>query len=122
MSPAPAIRVFVTALLAFALGLPLAYQASYPASKAGVPALGRALNEELRLAGLSGVLTCEPRLESNSRLPRASLRKIESFRVDQQWMPVQPFAGMPAYGDTRHARSAAPEPPRHAACLSMQES
>lgn len=32
--------------------VPLAYQASYAASKAGVLALGRALNEELRLAGL----------------------------------------------------------------------
>jgi len=35
--------------------VPLAYQASYAASKAGVLALGRALNEELRLARLSGV-------------------------------------------------------------------
>ncbi|MEZ2299293.1 SDR family NAD(P)-dependent oxidoreductase [Variovorax sp. RCC_210] len=35
--------------------VPLAYQDSYAASKAGVLALGRALKEELRLAGLSGV-------------------------------------------------------------------
>lgn len=35
--------------------VPLAYQASYAASKAGVLALGRALNEELPLASLSGV-------------------------------------------------------------------
>jgi len=35
--------------------VPLAYQASYAASKAGVLSLGRTLNEELRLAGLSGV-------------------------------------------------------------------
>lgn len=33
--------------------IPLAYQASYSASKAGVLSLGRALNEEIRLAGLS---------------------------------------------------------------------
>lgn len=32
--------------------VPLAYHASYAASKAGVLALGRALNEEIRLAGL----------------------------------------------------------------------
>lgn len=37
------------------LEAPLAYEASYAASKAGVLALGRALNEELRLARLSGV-------------------------------------------------------------------
>ncbi len=35
--------------------VPLAYQASYAASKAGVLALGRALNEELRLAGLRDI-------------------------------------------------------------------
>jgi short-subunit dehydrogenase len=35
--------------------VPLAYQASYAATKAGVLALGRALNEELRLAGLPAV-------------------------------------------------------------------
>jgi short-subunit dehydrogenase len=35
--------------------VPLAYQASYAASKAGVLSLGRTLNEELRLAGLCGV-------------------------------------------------------------------
>lgn len=35
--------------------VPLAYQASYAATKAGVLALGRALNEELRLAALPGV-------------------------------------------------------------------
>ena len=32
--------------------IPLAYQASYAASKAGVLSLGRALNEEIRLAGM----------------------------------------------------------------------
>jgi short-subunit dehydrogenase len=37
--------------------LPLAYQASYSATKAGVLALGRALNEELRLAGLAPQVT-----------------------------------------------------------------
>jgi short-subunit dehydrogenase len=35
--------------------VPLAYQASYAASKAGVLSLGRTLNEELRLANLSEV-------------------------------------------------------------------
>jgi short-subunit dehydrogenase len=35
--------------------VPLAYQASYAATKAGVLALGRALNEELRLAGRDAV-------------------------------------------------------------------
>lgn len=36
--------------------VPLAYQASYSASKAGVWSLGRALNEELRLNGLGGTI------------------------------------------------------------------
>jgi NAD(P)-dependent dehydrogenase (short-subunit alcohol dehydrogenase family) len=35
--------------------VPLAYQATYSASKAAVLGLGRALNEELRLAGLERV-------------------------------------------------------------------
>ncbi|MDB5796948.1 MAG: dehydrogenase with different specificity (related to short-chain alcohol dehydrogenase)-like [Paucimonas sp.] len=35
--------------------VPLAYQASYSASKAGVLSLGRALNEELRLAGMQAI-------------------------------------------------------------------
>jgi short-subunit dehydrogenase len=42
--------------------VPLAYQASYAASKAGVRALGQAVNQELRLAGLGNVkvVTVEP--------------------------------------------------------------
>ena len=36
--------------------VPLAYQASYAASKAGVLSLGRALNEEIRLAGLADTM------------------------------------------------------------------
>lgn len=35
--------------------VPLAYQASYAASKAGVLSLGRALNEEMRLAGIKTI-------------------------------------------------------------------
>lgn len=35
--------------------VPLAYQSSYAASKAGVLSLGRALNEEIRLAGLNTI-------------------------------------------------------------------
>jgi short-subunit dehydrogenase len=35
--------------------LPLAYHATYAASKSGVLSLGRSLNEELRLAGLDGI-------------------------------------------------------------------
>jgi short-subunit dehydrogenase len=35
--------------------VPLAYQGSYSASKAGVLSLGRALNEEIRLSGLKGI-------------------------------------------------------------------
>lgn len=37
--------------------VPLAYQASYAAVKAGISSLGRSLNEELRLAGLSETIT-----------------------------------------------------------------
>lgn len=37
--------------------VPLAYQASYAAVKAGITSLGRSLNEELRLAGLSEQIT-----------------------------------------------------------------
>ena len=36
--------------------VPLAYQASYAAVKAGITSLGRSLNEELRLAGLHETL------------------------------------------------------------------
>ncbi|MEF2977234.1 SDR family NAD(P)-dependent oxidoreductase [Subtercola sp. YIM 133946] len=36
--------------------VPLAYQASYAASKAGVLSLGRSLNEELRLAGMADTI------------------------------------------------------------------
>jgi short-subunit dehydrogenase len=35
--------------------VPLAYQGSYSASKAGVLSLGRVLNEEIRLSGLKGI-------------------------------------------------------------------
>lgn len=37
--------------------VPLAYQASYAAVKAGISSLGRSLNEELRLSGLSGKIS-----------------------------------------------------------------
>ena len=37
--------------------VPLAYQASYAAAKAGISSLGRSLNEELRLAGLGEQVT-----------------------------------------------------------------
>lgn len=38
--------------------MPLAYQASYAATKAAVRSLGRSLNEELRLAGFEGIHVC----------------------------------------------------------------
>jgi len=38
--------------------VPLAYQASYAATKAGILSIGRSLNEELRLAGFEGIHVC----------------------------------------------------------------
>ncbi|MDB5829718.1 MAG: dehydrogenase with different specificity (related to short-chain alcohol dehydrogenase)-like [Variovorax sp.] len=52
--------------------VPLAYQASYSASKAGVLSLGRALNEEIRLVGLQN---------------RVSVSTIMPWAADTPWWP-----------------------------------
>ncbi len=71
--------------------VPLAYQASYSASKAGVWALGRTLNEELRLAGLSKrikVVTVMPWAADTPWWPHAanySGRNPRMAAMDDPW-------------------------------------